>query len=264
MVCGRSLGEAEYAFIADERNVSMAIRVLVNGAGGKTGVAACRAIEADGGFELAGKGGRADRLAELIAQVEPDVVLDLTVAAAAFANASTIIQCGVRPVIGTSGLVQEQVEELRNRCQKKGIGGVVAPNFSLSAVLMMKFAREAAAYFGRVEIVEAHHEGKRDSPSGTAMRTAEMVAQMWKPLAPLAEEETVPGARGAVYCGVPIHAQRLPGRVAQQEVFFGGPGEVLTLKSEVIDREAFGPGILLACKKVLHLDRLVYGLEHVL
>ena len=242
----------------------MSIRVLVNGGRGRTGQAACRAIEADGAVELVGKGGRADRLAELIAQAEPDVVLDLTVAAAAFANASTIIQCGVRPVIGTSGLVQEQVEELGKRCQKKGIGGVVAPNFSLSAVLMMKFAREAAAYFGRVEIVEAHHYLKRDSPSGTAMRTAEMVAETWNPAAPLESDETVPGAGGAVYCGVPIHSQRLPGRVAQQEVFLGGPGEVMTLKSEVIDREAFGPGILLACRRAIELDQLVYGLEHLL
>ena len=242
----------------------MAIRVLVNGAAGKTGQAACRAIEGDDEVELAGRGGRGDRLGDLIRRLRPDVVLDLTEAAAAFANAAAIIESGARPVIGTSGLVQGEVEELQRRCAEQGVGGVIAPNFSLSAVLMMKFAREAAAYFGRVEIVEAHHDHKKDTPSGTALRTAEMVAETWEPAAALESEETVAGARGAVYRGVPLHAVRLPGRLAQQEVMFGGPGEVLTLKSEVVDREAFGPGILLACKKAMQAEGLAYGLENLL
>jgi 4-hydroxy-tetrahydrodipicolinate reductase len=242
----------------------MAIRVLVNGAAGKTGQVACQAIGADAGLELVGTGGRGDDLAALIQKVQPDVVLDLTVASVVFANASAIVSCGVRPVIGTSGLLQEQVEELGRCCREQSLGGVIAPNFSLSAVLMMKYAREAAPYFSRVEIVEAHHEQKRDSPSGTALRTAEMVAETWDKPEPVKSEDTVEGARGASYRGVPIHSLRLPGRIAHQEVLLGGPGEILSIKSDLVDRDAFSPGILLACKKVMELDQLKYGLEDLL
>ena len=129
---------------------------------------------------------------------------------------------------------------------------------------MMKHAQAIAKYFPHVEIIEMHHDGKLDSPSGTALRTAEMLAETRDQLTPKLLRETIPGARGATHYGIPIHALRLPGLVAHEQIIFGGTGETLTIRHDSIDRISFMPGVCLACKKVMELDTLVYGLEHIL
>lgn len=244
----------------------MTIKVLVNGAQGKMGQEAVIAIGNTPELTLVGQAGSTDKLAEVIAAVKPQVVIDLTTAAAAFANARTIIAANVHPVIGTSGLLPAQIAELQQLCAEKKLGGLVAPNFSIGALLMMKYAEDCARYFPDVEIIELHHNQKRDAPSATALRTAEAIAAEKNSKGQNAsqEVETFAGARGARYQGIPIHSIRLPGILANQEIIFGGPGQTLTIHHQVLNRAAYMPGICLACQKVPQLQTLIYGLEHIL
>lgn len=241
------------------------IRVLVNGAAGKMGQEAVKAIHDASELVLVGGTGRGDDLTAAILQTQAQVVLDLTTAAVAFENACSIIDAGAHPVIGTSGLFETQVQALAERCAAKKLGGLVIPNFSIGMTLAMQYARDAARYFPSVEIIELHHNQKADAPSGTAVRTAELIAQI-KAKAPvnLAEKETLPGARGAHYQDIPIHAVRLPGLLARQLVMFGGAGEVLSIQHDMTDRAAYMPGVCLACRKVVELDSLICGLEYIL
>jgi 4-hydroxy-tetrahydrodipicolinate reductase len=242
----------------------MAIRVLVNGAFGKMGQEVAKALENDADFQLVGETGRDGNLASAIHSAQAEVVVDFTEPAAAYANTRTIIEAQAHPVIGTTGLSAEQVLELQTLCAKKKLGGIIAPNFSLGAVLMMQLAQQVARYFAPVEIIELHHEKKKDAPSGTAIKTAEMIVQHRSPAPTRADTEMPSLARGAQHYGIPIHSVRLPGFLAAQEVIFGSPGETLRISHSTLHREAFMPGVLLACKKVLKLKQLVYGLEHIL
>jgi 4-hydroxy-tetrahydrodipicolinate reductase len=247
----------------------MTITVVVNGAKGRMGRCAVEAITADQSLELVGTLGREDSLKDALLKLKPDVVVDLTVAASAVENTKTIIEAGCRPVVGTSGFTFESVRTLQDLAQQKGLGGVIAPNFALGAVLMMKLAREIGQYLPNVEIVETHHEKKLDAPSGTSLRTAELIAEsrgakLLMASSPSISEEAIPGARGAAYCGIQIHSLRLPGHIAHQKVIFSGPGEVLTISHDSIDRDCFMPGICLACRKAPELAELLYGLEHIL
>lgn len=244
----------------------MTIRILINGANGKMGQITAKTIENCADFALVGTLGRKDNLAHEIKNTKADIVIDLTNAEAVLENTKTIIESGARPVIGTSGLMKEQIQLLQKRCAELKLGGIVAPNFSLGAVLMMKHAQEIATYFPNVEIIEMHHDGKLDSPSGTAIYTADMLATKRATIPPSSKNtrEIVAGARGATYQQIPIHSIRLPGLVAHQEIIFGGTGETLTLRHDSIDRQCFMPGIILACKKVMKLNELVYGLENIL
>lgn len=244
----------------------MAIRVLVNGAAGKMGEFVVKAIAKEPDLELVGQTGRAHQLAAEIKKSQAQVVVDFTQAADAFKNTSAIIEAGAHPVIGTSGLKKEQIQQLQAVCAKHKLGGIIAPNFSIGAILMMKYAEQAAKYFPAVEIIEMHHDRKLDSPSGTAVRSAELIAGARKtiPTLPADARETLEGARGAQCEQVPIHSVRLPGLVAHQQVIFGGIGETLTLKHDSIDRQCFMPGVMLACREVLKLDKLVYGLEELI
>ncbi|HSW71090.1 MAG TPA: 4-hydroxy-tetrahydrodipicolinate reductase [Gammaproteobacteria bacterium] len=244
----------------------MAIRVLVNGAKGRMGQLAVKAIEADPQFVLAGQGGRGDKLSSLIKDSEAQVVVDFTQPQSVYKNSLAIIKAGARPVIGTTGLNLRQVKNIQDRCKKLKRGAVIAPNFSLGMVLLMKSAREFVKYFPQVEIIEMHHDRKKDCPSGTALLTAEILAaarSKAKP-APVKTQETVAGARGAQYLKIPIHAVRLPGLVAHEQLIFGGIGETVSLRHDTLDRQCFLRGLLLACKKVMKLQRLVYGLEELL
>lgn len=245
----------------------MTIRVLVNGASGKMGQQAVAVItEHSKEFLLVATAGSNDVLKDVIKTTKPDVVLDLTRAEAVLANTQTIIENGARPVIGTSGLLPEQVTALTKRCAELKRGGIIAPNFSLGAVLMMKFAKEAAKYFSSAEIIEMHHPQKYDSPSGTAVHTAALIAaeRNLEPTLPQTTKETLIGARGALFKNIPIHAIRMPGIIANQEVLFGGLSETLSIKHVTLDRQCFMPGIVYACKKVMELDNLIYGLENLL
>jgi len=244
----------------------MTIRVLVNGAQGKMGRLAVKTLSQQKEFTLVGATGRQDDLATEINTSRAQVVVDLTNADAVFKNAQTIINANAHPVIGTSGLLKKDVEDLQNQCKTHKIGGLIVPNFSLGAVLLMKHAQEIVKYFPQVEIIEMHHQGKLDSPSGTAIRTAEMLAQTRTLLGTKSKptRETLPGSRGAVYQDIPIHAIRLPGMMAHLQVIFGNSGESLSLKHDTLDRECYMPGLLLACKKAFELNELIYGLENVL
>ena len=247
----------------------MAIRILVNGANGKMGQAAVKTLSNDPDFILVGQTTRQDNLLTEIKTSRAEIVVDLTNAESVYNNTKIIIKSGAHPVIGTSGLLMEQIEELQQKCQQLHLGGIIAPNFSIGAVLMMKYAGEFAKFFPSVEIIEMHHAAKLDSPSGTALRTAENIAiarSTEKETNPEVKKlkETIPGARGANYKNIPIHSVRLPGLIAHQQIIFGSTGETLTIRHDSIDRECFMPGLVLACKKSMELKNLIYGLENIL
>lgn len=244
----------------------MTINVLVNGAFGRMGQMTVKAIEEHPRLTLVGQTGREYDLTKAIKDSEAQVVVDFTHPDAVYANALAIIEAGAHPVIGTSGLKQNEIKSLQETCAKLKRGAIIAPNFSIGAVLMMKFACEAAKYMPSVEIIEMHHENKADSPSGTAMRSAEMIANAVKNIneSHKPSRETVPHARGANYLNIPIHAVRLPGMLAHQQIIFGEPGETFTLRHDSIDRKCFMPGVCLSCEQVVTLDKLVYGLEEIL
>lgn len=243
----------------------MSIRVIVNGALGKMGQQTIKAVTLNPELELVGSAEKNDNLADLINKTKADVVVDFTHPSAGFNNAKIIIANNARPVIGTTGFQIEQINELKDLCQTKKLGGIIAPNFSIGAILMMKFSREAARYYQHAEIIELHHNNKADSPSGTAIKTAELIANVREEANKKIEDKmTIPHARGADYKNIAIHAVRLPGLVANQEVIFGGVGETLKICHTTIDREAFMPGVILACKKVMQLQELIYGLEEII
>jgi 4-hydroxy-tetrahydrodipicolinate reductase len=243
----------------------MTTRVLINGISGRMGSMSAEAIKADNDLEFAGGVGSGDNLSDAIARNKPDVVLDFTTPKSVFENAKTIISAGINPVIGTSGLAGSQIETLQELCAKQALGGLIVPNFAISAVLMMKFASEAARHLPNVEIVELHHDAKVDAPSGTAIRTSELIAaSRRKSKSESNTGENQPPSRGDLLNGIPIHAVRLPGFIAHQEVIFGGKGQALTIRQDSFSRESFADGILIACKKVSKLQQLHYGLEHIL
>ncbi|WP_182199398.1 4-hydroxy-tetrahydrodipicolinate reductase [Paraliobacillus salinarum] len=198
--------------------------------------------------------------------VEADVLIDLTAPEVGYQHTKAAIEYGIRPVVGTTGFTKEQLQELTDLAEEKQIGAVIAPNFAIGAVLMMEFSKWAAKYFPDVEIIEKHHDQKLDAPSGTAVKTAELIRQerTSKVQGHPNEKETIEGARGADYDGMRIHSLRLPGLVAHQEVIFGGPGENLTIKHDSFHRESFMSGIKFSIDHVMKLDVLVYGLENLL
>lgn len=241
------------------------IPVIVNGANGRMGQVTCTAIQTSPDFELVGQCDHQDNLAKIIQDTQAKIVIDFTVAGQGFSNTMTILEAGAAPVIGTTGFTSEEILQLTHYCEQNQRGGIIAANFSISAVLMMIFSAKAAAYFPHVEIIEMHHEKKMDAPSGTAVKTAQMIAAERRELINRpALHENYPGSRGALCENIPIHAIRLPGALAHQEVIFGSTGELLTIRHDSTSRECFMPGVLLACRKVLSLKKLVYGLEHLL
>ena len=201
------------------------------------------------------------------------MLVDFTLPDSVMANVLLALQNRVSPVIGTTGLSAEEVELIDRTARDQGIGAFMAPNFAIGAVLLMQFAAQAARYLPDVEIIELHHEKKLDSPSGTALLTAQKIgaaraeANASAIASPTGLIEKVPGARGArgaVTGDVPIHSVRLPGFIAHQEVIFGGVGQVLTIRHDSIDRVSFMPGVVLAVRKVSALHGLVIGLENLL
>lgn len=241
------------------------IRVLVNGAKGRMGSEVLRAVGREPDMRVVAETDLGDDLAAALRASRAEVAVDFTRPADCVANAETIIACGVRPVIGTTGFRGEDIERLRARAGARGIGGVIAPNFAIGAVLLMRFAEEAARHFPTVEIVELHHDRKLDAPSGTALLTAERIgAARGEGRSRDAGEEKVPGVRGGRVAGVPIHAVRLRGLVAHQEVILGGEGQTLTIRHDSLSRTSFMPGVVLAIRRAPSLKTLVYGLEALL
>lgn len=200
-----------------------------------------------------------------IPDVAADIWIDFTTPKAVYNNVKFALEHHISPVVGTTGMSDEQEVELIKISQKEKVGGLIAPNFGMSAVLLMKFAKEAAQYFPDAEIIEMHHADKKDAPSGTALATAKMIAEN-RPEHETApdEVETLENVRGGDYQGIKIHSVRLPGYIAHEQVLFGGPGEALTIRQDSFDRESFMGGVKVALEKVDQLDELVVGLENIL
>lgn len=235
------------------------IRILVNGAFGKMGQLASTTLNKHPDFELVDQLGRQHDLREMIEKTTPDVVLDLTRADCIWHNCQIYTQYPIQFVIGTSGLASDQIEWLKNICFENQQGAMIVPNFSIGAVLTMQFAQYAAKWFDGVDIIEMHHHQKLDSPSGTAIRTAELIHQS-KPDWPKVNNTPQPGRETFVH-HIPIHSVRMPGVLAYQQILFGQLGETIQLSHQIIDRTAYMPGIVLACQQVIKLQQLVIGLE---
>ncbi len=193
-----------------------------------------------------------------IPDLAADIWIDFTTPKAVYDNVKFALEHHISPVVGTTGMSDEQEAELIKISQKEKVGGLIAPNFGMSAVLLMKFAKEAAKYFPDAEIIEMHHADKKDAPSGTALATAKMIAEN-RPEHETApdEVETLENVRGGDYQGIKIHSVRLPGYIAHEQVLFGGPGEALTIRQDSFDRESFMGGVKVALEKVDQLDELV-------
>ena len=243
------------------------IRVILIGASGKMGIVTQETLSDARDFELVKMLNRGDDVKEALCNTDADVVIDFTQSDCAVKHATWIIEAGLRPVIGTSGLTKQDVTLLQELALNHNVGGVIAPNFSLATILLQRTAQEIAKLLPDVELIEMHHTAKKDAPSGTAIHTAELIAAAKSVAKNNAAEtchEVVKNTRGGEVDGVPVHAVRLPGVVARQQVIFGNKGETLTLDANTWDREAFMPGVLLACQKAMALDHLVYGLSELL
>lgn len=211
--------------------------------------------------------GRGDDLAAFLHATRPRAFVDFTRPAEAMHNALAAVAAGASPIVGTTGLSAADVDKLETACKAKNVGGIVAPNFAVGAVLMMHLADIAAPHFDAAEVIELHHAGKLDAPSGTALSTARRLAAKRKdrPFAHRkAEKETLAGTRGGEEGGVAVHSVRLPGFVADQEVIFGLPGQTLTIVHRTTSREAYVPGVLLAIHKVIAEPRFYRGLDELL
>lgn len=244
---------------------SGALRVGVIGAAGRMGSETCRAVAAADGLELVAALERGDALEGLM-ENGASVAVDFTTPDSVSSRVQWCVEHGIHAVVGTSGLTDADMADI-GRGLRSGTANVfVAPNFALGAVLMMRFASQAAPYFQSAEIVERHHEGKKDAPSGTSLRTAELMnaarGRAW--LRPGGEQESLAGARGGDVDGIRIHSLRVTGSVAHQEVVLGATGETLTLRHDSLDRRSFMPGVILAIRKVSSRPGLTVGLEHLL
>lgn len=256
-----------------DEKMSDALTVAVSGARGRMGQEVTAAVRAEADLLLVAEADKEDNLAELLAAHQPAALVDFSVPEAVLGNIQTALTAGVVPIVGTTGLSPSDIDTVRGWCRTCGVGALIAPNFAVGAVLMMRFAQEAARYLPDAEIIEMHHEKKIDAPSGTAAKTAEMIAEGRAGLAPAALPvdafEKLSGARGAKGAGdVPVHSVRLPGFVASQMIIFGGPGQTLTLRHDSLDRKSFMPGVILAVRHAPVLaangGMLVYGLENLI
>ncbi|WP_318207591.1 MULTISPECIES: 4-hydroxy-tetrahydrodipicolinate reductase [unclassified Streptomyces] len=244
------------------------LRVAVLGAQGRIGSEAVKAVEAAEDMELVAALGRGDKLERLV-DADAQVVVELTTPASVMENLDFCVRHGIHAVVGTTGWTEERLAQLRTWLAASPETGVlIAPNFSIGAVLTMKFAQIAAPYFESVEVVELHHPNKVDAPSGTATRTAQLIAaaraEAGLGAQPDATATALDGARGADVDGVPVHAVRLRGLLAHQEVLLGGEGETLTVRHDSLHHSSFMPGILLGARRVTSTPGLTFGLENFL
>ncbi|MFG3310124.1 4-hydroxy-tetrahydrodipicolinate reductase [Streptomyces wuyuanensis] len=244
------------------------LRVAVLGAKGRIGSEAVRAVEAADDMELVAALGRGDKL-ETLVETGAQAAVELTTPASVMGNLDFCVRHGIHAVVGTTGWTDERLAHLRTSLAASPETGVlIAPNFSIGAVLTMKFAAQAARWFESVEVVELHHPNKADAPSGTATRTAQLIAEARAEAGctpqPDATVTALDGARGADVDGVPVHAVRLRGLLAHQEVLLGGEGETLTIRHDSLHHSSFMPGILLGVRRVVDTPGLTFGLENYL
>ncbi|WP_110927632.1 4-hydroxy-tetrahydrodipicolinate reductase [Bacillus massiliglaciei] len=262
------------------------VRIIVAGPRGRMGQEAVKLVDRTAHFELAAVIDRKHNgmnlselegfqgfdapiysdVEECFSHIEADVLIDLTTPEVGMYHTETALKHGIRPVVGTTGFSKEDLDTLERITSEKGLGCIIAPNFAIGAILMMKFSQMASKYFGDVEIIEMHHDRKLDAPSGTAAKTADMISAVReaKVQGHPDEKETLTGARGADVDGMKIHSVRLPGLVAHQQVLFGSDGELLTVRHDSFNRASFMTGVKLAVETVMKLDVLVYGLENII
>lgn len=261
------------------------IKVLVSGACGRMGREVVRAVSGDGALKLVSAVDKVNvgrdigeivgverlglviksELAQGISEGKPDVMVDFTRPETVMENIRTGLKAGVHVVVGTTGLLTDDLQEIKDLCSAYRVNALVAPNFAVGALLMMRCAAISAKYFSEVEIIELHHDRKLDAPSGTAIKTAEMIMESRGKVGhPDIGEERIKGVRGGEMGGIRVHSIRLPGLIAHQEVIFGGEGQTLTIRHDSLSRESFMPGVILGIKKVIVNPGLTYGLDHFL
>ena len=248
------------------------IKVAVCGALGKMGKEVCETVQNQNDMELAAKIDIAGNdtyksIADAVNSVKIDLLIDFTQPKSIFENAKYCLNNGIKIVIGTTGLKDDEIEYLKNLSKEKNTGCFIAPNFSTGAVLMMMFARQAAKYFDNAEIIELHHNQKKDAPSGTAIKTALMMSEENDNFTTgnCPETETIKGARGGVsYNNIHIHSVRMPGYVASQEVLLGSNGQILKIRHDSIDRKCYMDGVMLATRYVTDKNNFTYGLDNIM
>lgn len=255
------------------------MKILVNGALGKMGSTVVATVLKQKDMELTGVvnphgegkniGGLEviASLPEAFAKVKPDVVVDFTRPDVVMNNLRETLEAGINAVVGTTGFSQDDLTELDGLAKANKVGVLVAPNFAMGAVLMMKMAAEVAKYFPEAEIIEKHHDQKLDAPSGTAILTAQKIVEARGGFVAQGnpnEKEKLPHARGNNYEGLRIHSVRLPGFVASQEIIFGSMGETLTISNDPINRECYMPGVMRSCRQIIGKVGLIYGLDKIL
>ncbi|MBE7713434.1 MAG: 4-hydroxy-tetrahydrodipicolinate reductase [Cyanobacteria bacterium SIG26] len=247
------------------------IKVAVCGAYGKMGQEVCAAVEADLNTELVARidiqGDAYRTIEDAKKDCEIDVLVDFTQPASIYENAKYCLNNGINIVIGTTGLKDEEIEELKKLSETNNTGCLIAPNFSTGAVLMMMFSQMAAKYFDNAEIIELHHNQKKDAPSGTAIKTALMMSEAKESFKKgnCAEVETIEGSRGGTsYSDIQIHSVRMPGYIASQEVIFGSSGQIFKIRHDSMDRKCYMGGVLLAVKHVAAHKDFIYGLENIM
>ena len=254
--------------MSESRRVGGPLRVGVLGARGRMGAQTCGAVDAADDLDLVAMVDIGDPLASIV-EAGVQVVVDFTRPDVVLDNIRWCLDEGIHCVVGTTGFTEERLATVRGWTEKSpGVGVIIAPNFAIGAVLSMRFAATAARFFESAEIIELHHPGKVDAPSGTAARTAELIGQARAEAGlgapPDATTSALPGARGATVAGIPVHSVRLAGLVAHQEVMFGTTGETLTIRHDSLDRASFMPGVLRAVRAVAGRPGLTVGIEPVL
>lgn len=261
------------------------IKVLVSGACGRMGSEVVKAVSKDSTLKLVAAVDKMNicrdigeiiglnrlgiavksELAQAISEDKPDVMVDFTTPATVMENTRIGLKAGVNVVVGTTGFSTEDLQELKTLCNDYKVNALVAPNFAIGALLMMRCAAISAKYFSEVEIIELHHDRKLDAPSGTSIKTAEMILESRSKAGhPEIGEEKIKGVRGGEMGGIRLHSIRLPGLIAHQEVIFGGVGQTLTIRHDSLSRESFMPGVILGIKRVIEKPGLTYGLDHFL
>jgi 4-hydroxy-tetrahydrodipicolinate reductase len=261
------------------------IKVVVTGAAGRMGQETVKAIAAQPDLQIVGAVGRngseligrdvgtivgigeiginlTNNLKDCLQRNKPDVMVDFTVPQVVFANAIMALDCGVRPILGATGLTNEDLAELEKKANYFGSSVLIAPNFAIGAILLIEAAKQIAKYFDSVEIIEFHHEKKVDAPSGTAIKTARELSKVQN----FNHKELSPNspARGELRDNIRIHSVRLPGMIAHEEIIFGSIGQSVTLRHDSYDRTSFMPGVVMAIRKIVEQKGLIYGLEHLL
>lgn len=247
--------------------MSEPIRVAVLGAHGRMGATVCAALQDNSEFQLVAAIDVDDDISQIVS-AGAEVAVDFTVPDSVMNNLEFLVANGIHAVVGTSGFDADRIAKVQALVANGSSHVLIAPNFGIGAVLMMQFAKTAAAFFESAEIIELHHPRKVDAPSGTARRTAELIsesrAEAGLAKMPDATVQSLPGARGAEVDGIPVHSVRAEGLLAHQEVIFGGAGESLTIRHDSFNRESFMPGVLLAVSKIASAPGLTIGLENLL